>query len=347
MTTSCLAITALVTPYEVAFLSMPPTWSEAWGDPLFVVNRLVDVTFVIDLLLQFVLMYQDQNRVEGVKWIDEPAAIAHNYLAGWFSLDFFSILPSTFDMLPYALAAGESVNRSASVDGGDILKRFKFLRVLRCFRLIKLVRLLRASRMVARWETRLHINYAYLSLWKMLIAYVVIAHWSACLLVLPTTFYENLTSTWLGGFGYCVGESLASPAPGATHDAPAASGSPFPSSHPHDDECYKWLNLARGLHADDALADQLLSDGTCRVVCEEPSSLFVAAFFLTLQVICGATGGVLNREMFNVQEQLLLALISSFGALLWGQIIGTFVSVIANVNSDVTWFRATSMRAQD
>lgn len=51
--------------------------------------------------------------------------------------------------------------------------------------------------------------------------------------------------------------------------------------------------------------------------------------------------------MFNVQEQLLLALISSFGALLWGQIIGTFVSVIANVNSDVTWFRATSMRAQD
>ena len=44
-TTAALLFTALVTPYEVAFLSMPPTWATAWAHPLFVLNRLIDVTF--------------------------------------------------------------------------------------------------------------------------------------------------------------------------------------------------------------------------------------------------------------------------------------------------------------
>ena len=83
VTTLCLIFTALVTPYEVAFLEMPRTWSDAWNDPLFVINRFIDLVFITDMTLQFDLMYQDQNRLDGVKWIDEPSQIFNNYVKGW------------------------------------------------------------------------------------------------------------------------------------------------------------------------------------------------------------------------------------------------------------------------
>jgi hypothetical protein len=53
MTTSlALVFVALVTPLEVGFLD---TASSAL-DPLFLTNRLVDVVFVVDLVLQFFLV---------------------------------------------------------------------------------------------------------------------------------------------------------------------------------------------------------------------------------------------------------------------------------------------------
>ena len=134
-------------------------------------------------------------------------------MAQWFALDFFSLLPSSFDLVPYALSSelggdipgsdgfledeqGDSIRISrlqpstlCSMSTArlfahanmhscgplleprcvwTVLKRFKFLRVIRCFRLVKLVRLLRASRLMARWETRVSINYSMLSIWKVI-----------------------------------------------------------------------------------------------------------------------------------------------------------------------------------
>ena len=58
--TSALALifTVLVTPFEVAFLEP----AHAWNDPLFLTNRAVDVFFIIELLLQFFLMYRPPHR---------------------------------------------------------------------------------------------------------------------------------------------------------------------------------------------------------------------------------------------------------------------------------------------
>ena len=44
-----LVFTALVTPWEVSFLSVPPI-------SLFIVNRFVDAVFIIDVLLTFFVM---------------------------------------------------------------------------------------------------------------------------------------------------------------------------------------------------------------------------------------------------------------------------------------------------
>ena len=53
-----------------------------------------------------------------------------------------------------------------------------------------------------RWETRVAINYSMLALCRSLTYYIVLAHWSACALKLPTTFYEPGAHTWIISYGY-------------------------------------------------------------------------------------------------------------------------------------------------
>jgi hypothetical protein len=163
--------TACVTPYEVALLDPPGTWADAAADALFILNRLVDAVFLLDFVLNFVVMVQAFDEKEGVRWIDDPSIIAGKYLRGWFTLDVVSLVPSAFDLIPLALdqpapsrwrpcAAVRCLVVSSNDSGAEVLARFKALRVLRVFRLVKLVRLLRASRLLKRWETRISINYA-------------------------------------------------------------------------------------------------------------------------------------------------------------------------------------------
>ena len=48
-----LIFTAVFTPVEVGFIPVP---KDRWADPLFIVNRVVDMIFIIDMSLQFCLM---------------------------------------------------------------------------------------------------------------------------------------------------------------------------------------------------------------------------------------------------------------------------------------------------
>ena len=70
ITTSALAWTAIVTPFEVALLEPPIGWDTAFRAPLFVINRLIDLIFFVDMMLQFMLMVQSYSDREGVKWIE-------------------------------------------------------------------------------------------------------------------------------------------------------------------------------------------------------------------------------------------------------------------------------------
>jgi len=279
--TLALLYTALVTPFEVAFLEAPDTWTMARSDVLFLINRLVDAIFIIDMFVNFVLMYQEADAIRGVRWIDEPREIAAHYAKTWFFLDFFSTLPSLCDILPLTSDNGPTARGGGT--GPTAASQFKKLRVIRCARLVRLVRLLRAGRLLKRWETRIAINYALLSLSKTVIIYLLVAHWSACALVLPTTFYDTPEDTWLGSCGFCS-----------------------------------------------------VVDG-----CVATHVLYIATLSHTLQVITGAVGSSLELRVFNTQEQLVYTVISVVGSLLWGYVIGTWVSVIANTDPGSRWFRQT------
>jgi hypothetical protein len=143
---------SVVTPYEVAFLDSDLNF-------LFFLNRLVDIFFVFDIVVQFFLPYLDHFGHE----VKVLSLIQKRYLKTWFAIDFISIFP--FDLVVYLLDIGSS---------GDSLK---ILRVLKLFKLIKMLRVLKGLRIVNRWEARVQINYGLLHLVILVIVLIFVCHW--------------------------------------------------------------------------------------------------------------------------------------------------------------------------
>eukprot|EP00966_Prymnesium_polylepis_P321021 7377342-Prymnesium_polylepis.5 len=78
ITTVALCFTALVTPYEVAYLKPD-------NIVLFVINRVVDLAFGTDIVIQFFLSFPTADS-SGTHWVLDLGAIARHYLRGWFLL---------------------------------------------------------------------------------------------------------------------------------------------------------------------------------------------------------------------------------------------------------------------
>ena len=147
----CLIFTAIVTPYEVAFLDMSVI------NALWFINQLVNILFLIDMFINFFLAYFDD---EALQWIVSKRLIAIRYLSGWFIIDFVSIFP--FDYL---------------VPGGSNLRA---LRIVRLLRLAKLLRVFRASRLIDRWQSRLSLGYGHMTMIKFGVFLIIVCHWLAC-----------------------------------------------------------------------------------------------------------------------------------------------------------------------
>jgi len=130
-----LTFVAIALPIELAFLSDNVEFSLgywAW-------NRVIDVAFVLDLVMNFFLGYEtEEGNVER-----EVKVIAKKYLSTWFAVDLISVLPFfVFDseVLQWEAEAVEFDTESLRV-----------LQILRLLRVLKIVRLLRASRIIKRW----------------------------------------------------------------------------------------------------------------------------------------------------------------------------------------------------
>ena len=197
LTSLALIYTALVTPAEVALLECATSALE----PFFMINRAVDAIFAFDMLVQCNLMIEIKSKdvsKRGTEWITKKNLIIKHYLKSWFIVDLASILVSAFDFMCFQFVQ-DMLGESAGSLG-----KLKILRVLRILRLVKLIRLLRASRMLKRWEQRLPINYAVLSLFKAIGTVVLLAHWFACIWVLQAKIQDDMENTWMPRYGYCT-----------------------------------------------------------------------------------------------------------------------------------------------
>jgi hypothetical protein len=168
-----LVYTAIITPYEVAFLNLKVDW-------LFICNRFVDFAFLVDIGLNFFLAFYDED---AAKLEFGLVNIRKRYLKGWFPMDAISVLP--FDLLGMGL-------ESRYVES---LRVFRFIRLLR---LTKLLRVVRASRILTRWQSEFGIRYSVISLLKFGLALVSISHWGACLWALVPSLTEA-DESWLHG----------------------------------------------------------------------------------------------------------------------------------------------------
>ena len=181
-TAVALIFTALVTPFEVAFLEQPV---DKWRDSVFLLNRMVDLIFIADICIQFRTAYRTEDVQEGVRWVLNGGDIARHYVCSfWLPLDVFSVLTSLFDLL-----------------GNASTKDLTALRAIRTLRLIKLVKLARGSRIFKRWEMRLSIDYALLSIVQVVVYILVSCHWFACIWALRRPSHPHVVDRF---HIYCI-----------------------------------------------------------------------------------------------------------------------------------------------
>jgi len=173
-----LVYTAFVTPYEVAFM-------ETKIDFLFMLNRFIDLSFLGDMSLQFMLPFKPADADSQMQhfWVVSHKRIAVRYVLGWFIIDLISVFP--FDSLGFIL------------DGN--VGNLKVLRIMRCARLIKLVRIIKASAMLQKLKRRVGLKYSTIKLIQFVVMVVVVTHWLSCLWMLIPRI-EATDTNWIGKY---------------------------------------------------------------------------------------------------------------------------------------------------
>ena len=303
VTMLAIAFTALVTPYEIAYLPMATSAT----NPLFIINRVMDIIFIVDMLITFRMMYTAGDGEDATLWIADPMRIAVNYLKGWFLLDFVSIAISGLDIV-------------GVMEQGSNLSGLKVLRILRAFRLLKLVRLLRVSRILKRWETRIAIDYSALEMSKCILLLLLSSHWFGCVWTLQASLMtESVLDSWLGERGYCEAFESAG--------GERASGA---LSHASANDVYAVLDCP--------------VDRECRVdfpgvACYPGATIWAAAVYWAAMTITSIGYGDLPATPYNAGEMWVCTTLMLLGGGIWGFVIGTFVSVIANWGPATREFR--------
>jgi len=196
-----LTVILFLTPYEVAFLEGGTI------DGLFVVNRGFDVLFIIDLLINFFLAYQN-GPDQGSTWVRSLPQIRSRYVRGWFCVDLFSVLPFWLVGILLQQQDDSDGGTDATTNGtleevGEVANILRAVRAVRLLRLIKLSKVLGMSRILKRYETQMDVTYASLALVKILFWVVAWSHLQACLWGLIPLFEPDDAETWLGDF--CTG----------------------------------------------------------------------------------------------------------------------------------------------
>jgi potassium voltage-gated channel Eag-related subfamily H protein 7 len=164
-----LIYTSVVTPFEVGFLE-----TKLWTT-LFYINRTVDVIFIIDIVLQFFIMYEEHHPVYGSKWIGRRKKIVKHYLKGWFAPDVISTIP--FDLL-----ASEEFGALIGMKPDPAFQKLKVIRTIRLLRLVKLVRIFKASRMFQRYQNEVTTSFRVLMMGRFLALLILVGHWTGCII---------------------------------------------------------------------------------------------------------------------------------------------------------------------
>ncbi|XP_060533473.1 potassium voltage-gated channel subfamily H member 6 isoform X3 [Cylas formicarius] len=156
--------TAIFTPYVAAFLLGEPDFNNRKNkkyseDPIVIIDLIVDVTFIIDILINFRTTYVSGND----EIVSDPVRIAVHYLKGWFLIDLVAAVP--FDLLFFGTDTDE-----LGLDKDETTTLIGLLKTAR------LLRLVRVARKIDRYS-----EYGAAVLLLLMATFALIAHWLACI----------------------------------------------------------------------------------------------------------------------------------------------------------------------
>lgn len=167
-----LAFTAIVTPFEVIYMD-----EGSYITPMWYINRVIDLMFLLDMILIFHLAYQETLEAGG-HWVYNKRLIGLKYLKGWFIIDLLSVLP--FWALTLDVDDPFGKNRAAGSD--PQINSLQLTRAFKLARMLKLARVLKASRVLKRALMdivmgQLELTFAVLKMLKLISVLVLWSHW--------------------------------------------------------------------------------------------------------------------------------------------------------------------------
>ena len=316
LTATALVYVSVATPFEVGFIK-----SSGEADALFCINRLLDLIFTADMIVQFFVTFPLAGGEKGGRWAGTLGETASHYLRGWLALDFISLLPSIFDIMPviehYSALATTSKGGVAlqAPSTGSKTDSLSGLRVIRVLRLLKMIKLLRVSRLLTRWQTEYPMPFAMLTVMQLTLLIVFATHWFGCLIGLLGGLEGSgtLETTWYATHGYCYPDYRLPQPNGATAKLECLGPDVLYFAS------FEWaLGLVTGL-------DPLPLNG--------PRDPYCAAYYLADPHLTDCAGH-LNQNERAMRLIMLLA-----GALIWSYVIARFVEVIVSTNPDAKAYR--------
>jgi len=199
-----LIYTCFATPYELAFL-------ETSLDSLFVINRICDIVFAVDIWVNFNLAFVTKSG----HLITQKEAVHRRYLRTWFLIDFISTIP--FDLIAYlstngmdsAASAAAATGKSTSTDAH--MKLFRLLKVVKLIKLVRVIKLaktlgrsvgaIKNSRIYTMVASHIRLTNAAEDFIKYFLVVMVTIHWCACIWRIMPDF-QGETETWMTLAGY-------------------------------------------------------------------------------------------------------------------------------------------------
>lgn len=137
------------------------------SSPWFWIERLIDISFVIDIILHFFTKFEKDNG----EFEDDPVKFRSRYVRTWFTVDVLATFP--WDVL--AMIIYNQNNRPT----GILFPRY--LRLLRLARLFRVLRILRLNDKFTEIEVKLKLKHGHLRLATLTIVVLLVSHWFACL----------------------------------------------------------------------------------------------------------------------------------------------------------------------
>ncbi|CAD7959669.1 unnamed protein product [Amoebophrya sp. A120] len=310
---TALLFTCLVTPFEVGFI-LPLSGSSCGLTPLSFSNRVIDVIFLKDMIMQFYLKVEQKSR-RGTVLLRDRRQIIQKYLSGWFLIDFLSIIP--YDLI--TCWSGESLGT---------------FRIFRLLRLLKLARIFRASRLFKRWQDHISLSFASIALAKFGIGILLLSHWTACVWgLVGLEFTGKPTNCWLNS-----GDELVNPRTNQVSIVASRVRNPYRDPF-NDWSSSSWVKntFVLGSYGNNgasptisSMTDQekqqfLHADDPCLEF-----SVYVIALHWSVMTITSIGYGDVTPTHWN--EYLTCVIVMFIASFSWAYVMGNACSVIMNMD---------------